>query len=390
MDFDRIIDRRGTHSAKWDAMEAMCGVAPGDGIAMWVADMDFQSPDCVIDAVRACADTGTFGYFGDDAAYLDAIRWWMQTRHGWSVERDWIFTTHGLVNGMALCLEAYSQPGEAVVLFTPVYHAFHRLIKAAGRGIVECELAREGDSYVPDPAAWDAQMTGAERIAVLCSPNNPNGRVWTEAELRAFGAFARRHDLILVCDEIHHDIVFPGARHQVMALADPAITGRLVMMTAASKTFNIAGMHCGNVIIPDPALRGRFAARMAGLGISPNSIGLHMTTAAYSKAGAEWVEALVTYLDGNRKLFDTAIAEIPGLRSVPLQATYLAWVDFAGTGMAMDEVNARVAQQARIAVNRGATFGKGGENFLRFNFGTQRARLIEACERLQAAFADLQ
>lgn len=389
-DFDEAIDRRGTHSVKWDGMAQAYGVSPQDGIAMWVADMDFRPPACVQRAVEALAGHGVYGYWGDDVPYLDAIRWWMQVRHGWAVERDWIFTTHGLVNGTALCVDAFTRPGDGVVLMTPVYHAFARVINAAGRRVVECPLKLADGRYEMDFAAWDAQMTGAERMLILCSPHNPGGRVWSAAELRATADFCKRHGLILVSDEIHHDLVMPGHAHQVMARACPDVADRLVMMTATTKTFNIAGAHAGNVIISDPALRARFAGRMAAMGISPNSFGLAMATAAYSSEGAAWLDALIGYLDGNRRLFDAGIDAIPGLRSMKLEATYLAWVDFAGTGMARGEFTARVEKGARIAANHGATFGLGGESFLRFNLATPRARVAEAVARLQAAFADLQ
>ncbi|MBC7137848.1 MAG: pyridoxal phosphate-dependent aminotransferase [Defluviimonas sp.] len=390
MSFDEIIDRRGTHCAKWDMMERIYGVPASDGIAMWVADMDFRPPQAVQAAVERMAAHGLYGYFGDDGAYLDAIRWWMANRHGWQVEPEWIFTTHGLVNGAALCVDAFTAPGDAVVLMTPVYHAFARVIAAAGRSVTECPLAIENGIYGLDLAGWEARLTGRERMLILCSPHNPGGRVWTVEELQQIAGFCRRHDLILVSDEIHHDLVFPGARHRVMALAAPQIADRLVMMTAGTKTFNIAGSHTGNVIIADPALRERFRARMMALGISPNSFGLHMITAAYSPEGAAWVEDLLAYLDGNRKLFDAGVNAIAGLRSMPLQSTYLAWVDFSGTGMPPEEFTARVEKGARIAANHGASFGTGGESFLRFNLATPRAVVEQAVARLQAAFADLQ
>ncbi|MCB2115032.1 MAG: pyridoxal phosphate-dependent aminotransferase [Rhodobacteraceae bacterium] len=390
MDFDEIIDRTGTHSAKWDMMEPLYGVSPKDGLSMWVADMDFRPPACVQKALEAMTAHGVYGYFGDDRAYLDAITWWMKERHGWQIDPKWIFTTHGLVNGTALCVDAYTVPGDGVVLMTPVYHAFARVIKAAGRTVVECALKNEGGRYLPDFAAWDAQMTGAERMLILCSPHNPGGRVWTLEELRGIADFARRHDLILVSDEIHHDLVFPDRKHHVLATAVPEIADRLVTMTATTKTFNIAGAHIGNVIIADEILRARFAQRIAAFGISPNSFGMHMATAAYSPEGAAWVDALVGYLDGNRRIFDEGIAKIPGLASMPLEATYLAWVDFSGTGMEQAEFTSRVEKGAKIAVNHGPTFGKGGESFLRFNIATPRARVAEAVERMQAAFSDLQ
>ncbi|MDO8985283.1 MalY/PatB family protein [Cypionkella sp.] len=389
MTFDTPINRFGTHSVKWDSMEAFYGVPAKDGIAMWVADMDFRPPTCVQAALEGMIAHGVYGYYGDDAAYLDAVRWWMQTRHGWSVERDQIFTTHGLVNGTAMCVDAFTKPGDGVVLFTPIYHAFARVIKGAGRQVVECKLANVNGRYEMDFTAWDAQMTGNETMLILCSPHNPGGRVWTHAELQGVADFCTRHKLLLVSDEIHHDLVMPGQKHTVMT-AIPGISERLVMMTATTKTFNIAGAHSGNVIIADPKLRARFAERMNAMGISPNSFGMFMATAAYSAEGAAWVDQLCAYLDGNAKIFNAGINQIPGLNSMPLEATYLAWVDFAGTGMAQSEFIDRVQKQAKIASNHGTPFGAGGESFLRFNLATPRAVVVEAVQRLQAAFADLQ
>ncbi len=390
MNFDDVIDRRGTHNAKWDMMEKIYGVSPDDGISMWVADMDFRAPDCVNDTLHRLPDHGVHGYFGDDSDYRAAICWWMENRHGWKVDERAIFTTHGLVNGTALCVQTWTQPGDAVVLFTPVYHAFSRVIRAAGREVRECPLALRDGRYEMDLEDAARRLSGNEKMVILCSPHNPGGRVWSRDELRALADFCVEHDLLLVSDEIHHDLVFPGHRHTVMANAAPEIADRLVMMTAPSKTFNIAGAHCGNVIIHDERLRAEFGATMAGLGLSPNSFGLFMTTAAYSPEGAEWLTGLLEYLDGNRRLFDEGVNAIPGLCSMELESTYLAWVDFSGTGMEMAEVVARVQKTARIAANLGETFGTGGETFLRFNLGTQHARVNEAVSRLQEAFSDLQ
>ncbi|NSX53954.1 MalY/PatB family protein [Parasulfitobacter algicola] len=390
MSFDKIIDRRGTHCSKWDMMEPLYGVPADDGLAMWVADMDFRPPQCVQDAVRDMHDHGVYGYFGDESKYRKAIQWWMQTRHGWTIEPDWIFSTHGLVNGTAMCIDTYTQPGDGVVLFTPVYHAFAKVIKASDRQVVECQLVNDNGRYLMDFDAYDSQMTGSEKMVILCSPHNPGGRVWTRDELQGVADFAKRHDLILVSDEIHHDLTFPGHTHTAMSLVDPSITDRLIMMTAVTKTFNIAGSHIGNVIIKDPDLRARFAKRMMGLGISANSFGLFMATAAYSPEGAAWVDELKGYLDANRKIFDDGINAIPGLKSMPLEATYLAWVDFSDIGMTRNDFTDRVTKDAKIAVNHGPTFGTGGEDFLRFNIATPRALVEDAIARMQKAFGDLQ
>jgi len=389
MSFDTRVDRRGTHCSKWDMMESCYGVSADDGIAMWVADMEFRPPHCVQAALQAMVDHGIYGYFGDDSAYLSSIQWWMRERHGWDVEPAAIFTTHGLVNGTGICVDAYTTPGDGVVLFTPVYHAFARIIKAAGRQVVECPLVNVAGRYEFDFAAYDAQMTGKERMLILCSPHNPGGRVWSRGELMAVAAFAKRHDLVLVSDEIHADLTMPGQTHIAMTRID-GIAERLVMMTATTKTFNIAGAHIGNVIVPDPDLRAPLAARMMALGISPNSFGMHMATAAYSPEGAAWVDDLRIYLDGNRRVFDAGVNAIPGVASMALESTYLGWVDFAGTGMEQAEVARRIEKDARIAVNHGASFGTGGESFMRFNLGAPRAVIVEAVERLQNAFGDLQ
>lgn len=390
MNFDEEINRVGTHSVKWDVMEKLYGVSAKDGLPMWVADMDFRPPACVQKAVEDMATHGIYGYFGDESEYLAAIQWWMKNRHGWDVEAGAIFTTHGLVNGTGLCVQAFTAPGDGVVLMTPVYHAFARVIEAAGRKVVECQLPIVAGRHVMDFDAWDSQMTGGERMLILCSPHNPGGQVWTQAELRGVADFAKRHDLIVVSDEIHHDLVFSGHKHTVMQLAAPDISDRLVMMTATTKTFNIAGSHIGNVIIPDTALRAKFAAVMNGLGISPNSFGLFMATAAYSAEGAEWLDALMVYLAENKRIFDEGVNAIPGLKSMALEATYLAWVDFSGTGMTREEFTDRVQKSARIAANHGPSFGKGGDTCLRFNLATPRARVVEAVARLQSAFSDLQ
>ena len=388
--FDPVIDRRGTHCMKWDMMEPIYGVPAADGLAMWVADMDFRPPQGVLDAVGGMLEHGIVGYFGDDGPYRDAIRWWMRERHSWEIaDPAAIFTTHGLVNGTSMCVDTWTGPGDGVAVFTPVYHAFAKVIRASGRRVVECELAFDGTRYTPDFNAWDAviEREGAA-MAILCSPHNPNGRVWTRAELEGFAAFACRHDLLLVSDEIHHDLVYPGQAHIPMShVMGPE---GLVMMTAPTKTFNIAGAHTGNVIVEDPDLRPAFAQRMLGLGISPNSFGMFMAQAAYTPEGAAWVDALMSYLDGNRRAFDAGIDAIPGLHSVPLEGTYLSWVDFSGTGMDQAEFTGRVERDARIAVNHGPTFGAGGDGFLRFNIATPRANVEDAVARLAEAFGDLQ
>lgn len=389
--FDEPVDRRGTLCRKWDDLEPFFGMTDPTTLGMWVADMDFRAPDPVRRALEATVAHGVYGYPGNNAPYLDAIRWWMDARHGWAIGPEDILTVHGLINGTALAVETFTRPGDSVIIMTPVYHHFARVIRDADREVVGLPLALRDGRYELDWVAWEPMLTGRERMFILCSPHNPSGRVWTQDELRQIADFCVRRDLILVSDEIHHDLVLPGkGPHTVAAVAAPDIADRLIVMTAATKTFNIAGAHLGNVIITNPDLRARYQKRMQALGIAPGLFGLPMVTAAYSPEGAAWVDALVGYIDGNARLFNDAMNAIPGVRAMAMDATYLAWVDFSALGMPVAELHQRIEGRARIAANHGEVFGPGGESRMRFNLAMPRARIEEAAARLREAFADLQ
>jgi len=386
MYFDEVISRRGTHSEKWDKIEDLYGVPIDQGIPMWVADMDFRPPDCVQQALNRMTSHGIYGYYGDEAKYRESICWWMNNRHGWELDPNSIFTTHGLVNGTAMCIEAFSKPGDGIVLFTPVYHSFFRILEANDRQIIQCPLILEKGKYKMDFELYNSMMTGNEKMIILCSPHNPGGRVWKRDELQGVINFAKTHNMILISDEIHHDLVYNGNKHIAMPLVDENISDILVMLTATTKSFNIAGAHTGNVIIEDSELRSIFRKRMSALGISPNSFGMFMSEAAYSPEGAKWVDDLIHYLDENRKLFDERVNKIPGVKSINLEGTYLAWVDFSGTNLTKKEILHKIHKVAKIAANHGETFGCGGDGFFRFNFAMPRIILEQAINQLTKAF----
>lgn len=389
MNFDEVIDRRGTNSTKWDLMEAYGGVSPEDGIAMWVADMDFRAPDVLQEAVQGLLEKANYGYFASDAKATEAAAWWMKTRHGWDVEPGTMTSTLGLGHAIALLLETFTEPGDEVIIFTPVYHEFTAKIEAQERVVHEAPLVVRDGIYHMDLDALEAGLTGKEKAMLISSPHNPAGRIWTKTELQCLAALCARHDLLMISDEIHHDLVYPGQSFTPFLVAAPGAAARTFVLTAASKTFNIAGTRHATVTIPDPGMRKRFRHALHVHQTQPNLLGVELTAAAYTPRGAAWVDELAAYLAGSSRLFLDGVNRIPGVAAMPMQSTYLAWVDFAGTGMPMQEVLRRVHDDARLVPSVGG-FGTGDETFLRFNIGMARPRVEEAAARLQGAFADLQ
>ena len=389
-DFDRVIERRGTHASKWDNIARLSGITAADAIAMWVADMDFAAPPGVSEALAAETHRAVHGYYADTGSWAGALADWMRRRHGLELDPAWVSATPGIVSGLGLILQAVSAPGDEVVVFPPAYHAFRRIILANDRRILDAPLVADNGRYVMALDALRAKLTPRTKVVFFCSPHNPGGTVWSVAEIRALASLCAERDLILVSDEIHCDLVFAGAKHVPTILAAPEIRDRLITCLAATKTFNLAGAHVGACVTSNPAVKRLIDARIMASGLgSYNRFGMIATEAAW-RSGEAWLEALLSYLSANRDQFDARIeAAAPGARSMRLDATYLAWVDFAGTGLSAGEVAARVKDRARIFASPGPQFGPGGETWLRFNFATPRSVLEQALERLEGAFGDL-
>jgi len=388
-DFDRMIERRGTHAAKWDMMARLSGIKSPDAIPMWVADMDFAAPPGVTEALAVETRRAIHGYYADTGTWAAALADWMARRHGWQLDPTWVSPTPGIVSGLGLILQAVSDPGDEVVVFPPAYHAFRKIILANERRILDSQLVEIDGRYAMDLDALQLQLTPRTKIVFFCSPHNPGGTVWSVEEIRALAGFCAERDLILVSDEIHGDLVLDGdVRHTPAIAAAPEIADRLITCVAATKTFNLAGAHVGACVTSNPALKRRLDARIAASGLgSYNSFGMIATEAAW-RTGDAWLDALLPYLAANRDLFDARIeAAARGARSMRLSATYLAWVDFAGTGLPPEEVAARIRDRARIFASPGPQFGPGGKTWLRFNFATPRPILEEALARLKDAFA---
>ncbi len=389
-DFDRVIERRGTHASKWDNIARLSGIESPDAIPMWVADMDFAAPPGVTSALTAEVQRAVHGYYADTGSWAAALADWMARRHGLQVNPGWVSPTPGIVSGLGLILQAVSTTGDEVVVFPPAYHAFRKIILANERRILDVQLVETDGRYSMDLDRLRGKLTPRTKVVFLCSPHNPGGMVWSAAELRALAGLCIERDLILVSDEIHCDLVFDGAKHTPTMAAAPEIADRLITCVAATKTFNLAGAHVGACITSNAALKRRLDARIAASGLgSYNRFGMIATEAAW-RTGEMWLDALLPYLAKNRDLFDARIeAAAPGARSMHLDATYLAWVDFSGTNLSPEEIAARVKNRARIFASPGEQFGPGGETWLRFNFATPRPILEEALGRLQDAFQDL-
>jgi len=389
-DFDRVIQRRGTHASKWDNMAKLSGITAPDAIPMWVADMDFAAPPGVTAALTAEVQRATHGYYAYTGSWAAALVDWMARRHNLKIDPAWVSPTPGIVSGLGLIMQAVSAPGDEVVVFPPAYHAFRRIIVNNERRILDAQLVERQGRYFMDLDALRTSLTPRTKVVFLCSPHNPGGTCWSADELRALAQLCAERDLILVSDEIHCDLVFAGAKHVPTMTAAPEIMDRLITCVAATKTFNLAGAHVGACIVSNPDLKKRLDARIMASGLgSYNAFGMIATEAAW-RTGETWLDALLEYLTASRDLFDRRIeAAAPGARSMRIDGTYMAWVDFSGTGLAPDAVTARVAQRARIYASPGPQFGPGGEAWLRFNFATPRPILEEALGRLDEAFMDL-
>lgn len=388
-DFDTELPLRGQHTAKYDAIEKAYGTYHPDMVAMWVADMDFAAAPVIREALQKELDFGYLGYFSDPAPVNQAVADWMSSRHGWSLDPNIVRYTHGVISGYGDVITAYSDPGDSVVVFSPVYHAFFRQIEAMGRTVLESNLVERDGRYHMDLDALAAKLTGREKIVTLCSPHNPGGRVWTKDEIRALAEFCATYDLYLISDEIHGDMILGETAFVPTAVAAPEHLDRIVVLTAASKSFNIAGLETGLLMAPDAGVRKALDAVILDRESSPSRIGMAAIHAAYS-GGADWFDAARDYIRENARIFEDRINALPGVHMMPMEATYLAWVDFSGTGMTGDEIQDRLLNTARVVTNAGKQFRGGADTFARFNLALPRTRLMRAIKGIEIAFADLQ
>lgn len=387
-DFDKVVDRTETESLKWVYPRKVLGVE--EAIPMWVADMDFEAPPEVIAAIKSRAAHGIYGYPLIPPTFWQAAIDWLKRRHGWTVKRDWMAKSPGIVPALNYAVRAYTKPGDAVVIQTPVYHPFYFAVEHNGRRVVRNPLRFDGRRYVMDFDDLEDKIGPDVRMVILCSPHNPVGRVWSHAELEHLGRVALEHGLVVFADEIHHDLVYSGHVHRVFAALSPELAARTVTGIAPSKAFNIPGLSTAAVIASNPDLLEAFKLETERAGYELGQVfGVVGFEAAYAHGG-EWLDALLPYLEANIDFLERFLAErIPAIRLVRPEGTYLALLDCRALGLEPDELNRFFLTKARVYFSDGTVFGRELEGFVRVNFGCPRSVLKEALERIERAVKNL-
>ncbi|HML45790.1 MAG TPA: PatB family C-S lyase [Clostridia bacterium] len=378
--FDRVVDRHGTCSIKWDLYGSKL-------LPMWVADMDFASPEEVTQALCERAAHPVYGYTEIDfEAYTKPMLDWWKSRHGLTVERDQVYYLPGVVSGLYLALRAFTQPGDGVVIQTPVYGPFFHAVENSKRTLLENPLIRDESGWRMDLEGLRRCFEQGARMMILCSPHNPIGRVWTRLELEALVALCAEFDVLMACDEIHADFVYPGHPHLPL-LSLPGARERAIALQAPSKTFNIAGLQIASAFIQDPALGERFCRETLESGAaSGNLFGLEGMRAAYA-CGGPWLDALLRYLDRSRGMIASFLSErMPRVRFDRVEGTYLTLLDFRAYGLDEKGLRARLEVPGGVALSAGSGFGAPG--CMRLNFGCPHTQLQEALERLERCLKD--
>jgi len=382
-DFDRVIDRRSTESNKWQKF-------PPDVLPLWVADMDFPSPEPVIRALRERVEHGVFGYGVEQPEFHEVMCDRLLKRYGWKVGPEALVLMPGVISGFNVAARAFANPGDGVLMQLPVYPPILRLPDNVGMSRDGAELIRGTDGrYTIDFDAFERAITPRTRMFLLCNPHNPVGRVFTREELTRMADISLRRGLVICADEIHGDLTYTGHQHVPIASLDPEIEARTITLMAPSKTFNLAGLRCSLAVIPNQALREKFVASRLDMVQTPNILGYTAMLAAY-RDGQPWLDELLCYLEANRDyLVKYVRANFAGIEMGAPEGTYLAWLDCRQVRIPNNDPFNFFLETGRVAFNDGATFGRGGQGFVRLNFGCPRSLLTQGLERIGQALGRL-
>jgi len=383
-DFDKQINRYNTASVKWDEAEKIYGEK--DIIPMWVADMDFMLPTAVIEAIKERAEHGIFGYTARTANYCDAIIDWMKKRFNWEVRQEWIYHSPGIVSALSFLIQTYTEVGDKVIIQSPVYYPFTEVIVNNKRQVVNNPLEFQDGRYEMDFDDLLNKLDPSVKLLILCNPHNPVGRVWTKEELTKLGNICIENNVLVISDEIHADLLYPGHIHTPFAAISEKFAQNCVVCTAASKTFNLAGLQTSNLIIPNKELGDMYAATMKIHHLlRANIFGAVATESAY-RYGEEWLEQLLEYLNQNLIFLTEYIgANIKKIKVLKPEGTYLVWIDCTDLGMEPKVLEQFMRKQAKVAIDDGYIFGQGGEGFIRINIACSHSTLEEGLRRIEKA-----
>jgi len=385
--FDAIIDRRGTGSEKWDMCDT---IFSGTGLLpLWVADMDFQSPPEVISALTERAAHGIYGYTAYTGSAYESVINWFSTRHGWDIKKEWIVYSPGVVPALSLLVQCFTSPGDGIIIQRPVYHPFMHVVEWNGRKLLNSPLRQDKNGRYEmdlDDLRLRASDPSAKMI-ILCSPHNPPGRVWRRGELDTLIEICAERGILIVSDEIHCDLTYSGIKHIPLPLVRPEYSDRIITCTSPSKTFNLAGLQLSNIIIPDKTLRKEFRKISVRNGIfDPNSFAAVAMEAAYNNGG-EWLDEMMEYVQGNLEFLENFFkSQLPEVKVIEPEGTYLVWTDFRGFGMGYRELLKKFVDEAKVAPGQGDIYGPEGEGFMRINLACPRTILEEGLKRIAAVF----
>ena len=388
-DFDTIVERRGTHCIKWDREEC---VNDPKLLPLYVADMDFQTAPCIREALMKAAGHGVYGYTMVWDGYRKAVADWMDRRHDLRIEKEWILTFPGIVPAIKLAVRTFTRPEDQILIFKPVYYPFDLSIESNGRKVVECVLDEKDGVYTISFDRLEQILKENDiRMLIFCNPHNPIGRVWTKEELKRLGKLCLKYHVFVFSDEIHMDFEYGDHRFVSMLSAVPELAGQMIVATAPSKTFNLAGLSVSNLIIADHTIYEKLKNEMDQSGISvPNMFGLTACEAAYTQ-GEDWLDELLVYIEGNFEFMqDWFASNLPQVKMRKPEGLYLAWADFRDLFDDPDELENFMLKEAHVWLDEGYIFGTGGEGFERFNCACPRSVLKEALERIETAWNDRQ
>lgn len=383
--FDEIVNRKGTNCYKWDSLQGCFGAE--ELLPFSVADSDFRTAPEIINALKERVKHGIFGYPFRDEEYSKATVNWIGRRHGWEVSKDWIVPLCGVVTSMSFAVQAFTSPGDKVLIQTPVYGPFYNVITKNRREIVENPLRFNKHRYEMDFDDLEIKCAAGVKMMLLCNPHNPVGRVWEKSELERVTGICRKYGVIIVSDEIHSDLIYKGHRHIPAGYAADH-SDKTIVCTAASKSFNIPGLQTSNAIIPDDAMRKRYCELVYSHFIpAPNFLGMLATQVAYDNS-EKWLEDQLAYLESNRDfLIEYINSNMPQIDVTQPEGTYLAWLDFRSLKISNEALMKLLVEKGRVALSNGTEFGSKGEGFMRFNFACPRTQLKEGLDRIRQALS---